>query len=180
MIISQTAKTYAQALIQAAQSGSNTYDSIIKDLQTINSIINSNTDLKNVLLSPAVTLEQKKLIIQDIFNSVISNELVNFLKLLAEKSRFSEFEQIIQAFYSEIDEINGVKSVKIVSAIELNEDYKNLIITKLSAKLKKNIHADWQINSDIIAGLVIYVDDHVIDTSIKNKLDSLSKIKGNL
>ena len=73
-----------------------------------------------------------------------------------------------------------MKSVKIVSAIELNEDYKNLIITKLSAKLKKNIHADWQINSDIIAGLVIYVDDHVIDTSIKNKLDSLSKIKGNL
>ena len=180
MMISQTAKTYAKGLVQTIQNGSFDYDIALNDLQTVLNILNSSAELQTVLCSPTVTVEQKNLIIQDIFEQKISSVILNLLKLLIEKDRFVEFEQIFEAFKIELDEINNIKQIRVISAIELNEDYKNRIIAKLSEKLQKKVITKWEIDSDIIAGLVIHIDDNVIDTSIKNKLENLSKIKGNI
>ncbi|MBE7709936.1 MAG: ATP synthase F1 subunit delta [Cyanobacteria bacterium SIG32] len=180
MIISQTAKTYAKGLVLTTQNGATSCDAILEELNNVKNIIKSSDDLNGVLNSPAVTTEQKLLIIQDIFQNKVSENTFNFLKLLAEKNRFNEFAQIIEAFKQELDIINGIQRVQVVSAIELTEEYKQKIITKLSEKLNKTIITDWQIDDSIIAGLVIKINDDIIDTSIKNKLENLSKIKGNL
>ena len=180
MIISQTAKTYAKGLIQTAQDGSIDFVAIQHDLKTISEILESSPDLNTVLLSPAVTMEQKINIIEDVFRTEISSQVLNFLKLLVEKVRFNEFEQIVRAFQYELDEINGVKKIVVTSAIELDEVYKQRITEKLNTKLNKNIVADWQIDESIIGGLIVQIDDDVIDTSIKNKLENIQKIKGNL
>lgn len=176
--ISQTAKTYADALIETNQSN----DDILKDLETVSKIIDSSNDLKTVLNTPAVPVEQKIEIINDIFKSQVSQNILNFLKILAEKKRFNEFEEILQAFKNKFDEIQGIKRVTVISAIELSDEYKTRITDKLKEKLQKNIYADWQVDSEIIGGLIIRIDDNVIDTSIQNKLENLSKniIKGNL
>ena len=180
MIISQTAKIYAKGLIQTKKSEAVSYDVVLAELENVYSVINNSNELKSVLHSPAIAAEQKILIIEDIFANRISEVVVNLLKLVAEKNRFNEFEQIIEAFKLEIDNINGVQRIQVISAIELIEEHKNKIIEKLHAKLNKTIVADWQIDTNIIAGLIIKIDDNVIDTSIKNKLENLSKIKGNL
>lgn len=176
--ISQTAKTYADALIETNQCN----DDILKDLETVAKIIESSNDLKTVLNTPAVPVEQKIEIIDDIFKSQISQNILNFLKILAEKKRFNEFEEILQAFKNKFDEIQGIKRITVISAIELSDEHKNRITDKLKEKLQKNIYADWQVDNEIIGGLIIHIDDNVINTSIKNKLENLSKniIKGNL
>lgn len=176
--ISQTAKTYADALIETNQSN----DDILKDLETVSQIIENSNDLKTVLNTPAVPVEQKIEIINDIFKSQVSQNILNFLKILAEKKRFNEFEEIFQAFKNKFDKIQGIKRVTVISAIELSDEYKTRITDKLKEKLKKNIYADWQVDSEIIGGLIIRIDDNVINTSIQNKLENLSKniIKGNL
>ena len=182
MKISQSAKTYADALIKMSQDGLMTYDDILKDLETVTEIIKSSADLKNVLVTPAVPTEQKLEIINDIFNNQINQNILNFLKILAEKKRFNEFEEIIEAFKQELDEINNVKRITVISAIDLSDEYKQKIINKLHEKLNKTIYAEWQKDEAVIGGLIIHIDDNVIDTSIKNKLENLSKniIKGNL
>lgn len=176
--ISQTAKTYADALIETNQSN----DDILKDLETVSKIIESSNDLKTVLNTPAVPVEPKIEIIDDIFKLQVNQNILNFLKILAEKKRFNEFEEILQAFKNKFDEIQGIKRITVISAIELSDEYKMRITDKLKEKLQKNIYADWQVDSEIIGGLIIRIDDNVINTSIKNKLENLSKniIKGNL
>ena len=175
MKISQTAKIYADALTKMSQDGSVTYDDILKDLETVSTILKSSADLKNVLITPAVPTEQKQEIITDVFTNQISPNMVNFLKILAEKKRFGEFEEITEAYKEELDEINGIKRIAVISAVDLTEKKKKKIINK-------SIYATWQKDETVIGGLVIRIDDNVIDTSIKNKLENLSKniIKGNL
>ena len=182
MKISQTAKIYADALTKMSQDGSVTYEDILKDLETVSTILKSSADLKNVLITPAVPTEQKQEIITDVFTNQISPNMVNFLKILAEKKRFGEFEEITEAYKEELDEINCIKRIAVISAVDLTEDYKQKIINKLQEKLHKTIYATWQKDETVIGGLVIRIDDNVIDTSIKNKLENLSKniIKGNL
>lgn len=178
MIISQSAKIYADALIDTAKDGS--YDVILKDLETVDEILKSSSDLKTVLTTPAVPVEQKLQIINDVFVNEVDIRILNFLKILAEKGRWAEFNQIIQAYKNNLDDINGIKRVTITSAIDLSEDYKQKITTALNEKLQKNVQSVWQIDENIIGGLVIKIDDDVIDTSIKTKLENISKIKGNI
>ena len=180
--ISKSAKIYADALIKTAQDGKMRYEDISINLETVEKILESSTELRSVLISPAVSTEQKAAVIDDVFKNQVHPEILNLLKLLAEKKRFGEFDSIVSAYKNELDEIQGIKNVTVISAIELSEDYKNKISAKLAEKLQKTIRADWQQDSSIIGGLVIQIDDNVIDTSIKNKLESLSKniIKGNL
>ncbi len=182
MKISQTAKTYADALIAICHDGLMTYDAILKDLDTVAFIINSSDDLINVLVTPVVPTEQKLEIITEVFNRQINPHILNFLKLLAEKNRFDELAAIIESFKFALDDINNIKRISIISAVELSDSYKQKIINKLQEKLHKTIYAEWSTDTSIIGGLVIHIDDNVIDTSIKNKLENLSKniIKGNL
>ena len=62
-----------------------------------------------------------------------------------------------------------------VSAIELSEEEKQQVVQKLENKLNKTVQPDWELDNDIIAGLVIKIDDDVIDMSIKNRLAKLKK-----
>ena len=95
--------------------------------------------------------------------------------ILIDKKRFNELTQIIQAYNDEVDIINNIKRVEVYSAVEVSEDRKQRLIDKLQNKLKKNVIVNWNINNDIIGGLVIKIDDDIIDNSLKNKLENLSK-----
>ena len=180
--ITQSAKIYAQALIQTAKDGKISFDDILSDLDNIKKIIENSNDLKEILNTPAVPVEKKIEIIEDVFTSQIKPDILNFLKIIAEKKRFSELDLIIDAFKKEYDEIKNIKRITVISAVDITDEYKNKILTKLQDKLQKNVIADWEIDASIIGGLIIHIDDNIIDTSIKNKLENLSKniIKGNL
>ena len=155
------AKTYANSLSEG----------VLNDLQTVMTILESSNELKTVLTSPIIHKKQE--IIDEVFKNEISSEVLNLLKILADKGRFDEFENIFEEYKKLQDEKNGIKSVTVTSAIELKDEYKKQITDALTKRINKKINAAWQINPDIIGGLVVKIDDDIIDTSIKNKLDNL-------
>lgn len=173
--ISLSAKNYAYALVKLGQDGLISYDDIYKNLEIVNEIISSSTDLTNVLDNPSISDETKYSIIDEVFSNQIDKLIVDFLKILIEKKRFREFNGIVEAYRAELDKINNIKRIEVISAVDLNEETKKKIIEKLQNKLQKNIIAEWQINEEIIGGLVIKIDDDIIDSSLKNKLENLSK-----
>jgi len=170
-----SAKNYSEALIKTVQDNVMSYEDLSKDLSAIQEILTSSQDLTFTLENPAISDEVKCSIVDEVFKNEIHAELLNFLKVLIEKKRFAEFAQIKADYEARLDEINNVQSVEVVSAVELSEDYKNKILQKLGEKLQKNIRPIWQVDENIIAGLIYRINDNVIDTSIKSKLDKLNK-----
>lgn len=173
--ISLTAKNYADALVQLGQDKTMPYEEILNNLSFIKDVCKNSIELEMILDNPAVSNENKFSIIDEIFNGRINSKIIEFLKILIEKKRFKEFDGIIAAFSNEVDKINNMQRVEVTSAIALNNEHKKRIIEKLQHRLNKNITAEWQINTDIIGGLVVKINDDVIDSSLKNKLESLSK-----
>ena len=170
-MITTTAKIYADALIDKNSTNH------INDLEVVLHTLVDNKNLEEVLQNPTISIEQKIEIIDEIFKNHISKEVLNFIKILTEKKHIAELEAIIEILKTKIEENNGIKKVTIISAIKLTKEYQKEITDILSKKLNKKIKPDWQIDETIIAGLIIKIDDDVIDTSVKAKLD---KIKGNL
>ncbi len=173
--ISTSAQNYADSLIKVGQDGVMSFDNILKDLNTIKEIISSSQELGSVMENPAISGKTKDEILNNVFSNQINEKLINFLKVLLDKKRFNELDEIIDAYSVKVDEIHNIKRVEVISAVEVSNDRRKRLIEKLQNKLQKTVIANWQIDKDIIGGLVIKINDDVIDNSLKNKLENLSK-----
>lgn len=163
------AKPYASALCAFDER-----DKIFDELKNVSSVISNSDDLKQFLVNPIVSINDKKEIIAKVFEDLSLNTK-NFLFLLADKNRIDYFESILEQFGQELDEINNVKRVEIISAVELNEDEKFRIKDKLQRKLSCEVAPLYKIDAAIVAGLVIKIGDKVIDNSLKSRIEGMKR-----
>ena len=173
--ISAAAKNYAEALIEIVKSGKSGYDVFAADLGTVGEVLKSSVDLSVAMENPAIDSDIKNNIIDDVFGGKISPELINFLKILVDKRRFSEFPQIYAEFINRYNKIQNIQPVTVVSAIKLSKVQQSQIVDKLSAKLNKQILPVWETDEDIIAGIMVKIDDNVLDMSLKYRIEKLGK-----
>ena len=172
--ISAISSNYAKALIETA-SGKSSFEQTQKELKSILDTIESSSDLKVVLNNSAISMNIKLSIVEDIFKGKIEDSLLNFLKLIIKNNRIEELYSIYSAYNQIYDNLSNVKTVQIISSIDLNKETKERIIEKLQYKLHSNITPKWEIDKSIISGLIIKFGDYVVDTSVKTKLENLSK-----
>ena len=69
----------------------------------------------------------------------------------------------------------GILRAGVKSAVELTDQLKEKIEQKLAARTNKNVKADYKIDKSIIGGIVIQVNDTVIDSSVQHQLELLRK-----
>lgn len=169
------AQRYAESLVRIAKEGKLTFEKISKDLNLVKEILTSSKDLNEVLVNPVVSIEDKKEILDKVFAEEIDVLVINLLKLLTDKNKFNIFDEVLDAYNKSIDSVNNIKRVLVTSAVTMPEDAKNRLKQKLEEKLKANVVLDLNINNEIIAGLVIKIDDNIIDMSLKHKLEDLSR-----
>ena len=173
--ISLSAKNYSKALVEMVRDNVISFEDLSKDLATVSEILETSQDLRLTLENPAVSEAVKSQIVEEVFKNEVHSQVVNFLMVLIDKNRFSEFPQIKADYEIKLDDVNKIQSVEIISAVELSEEYRERILQKFSEKLQKNIRPNWKVDENIIAGLIYRINDNVIDTSIKSKLDKLNK-----
>lgn len=172
--ISLSAKNYSKALVEMVRDNVISFEDLSKDLAAVSEILETSQDLRLTLENPTVSEEVKSQIIEEVFKNEVHPQVVSFLKVLIDKNRFSEFSQIKADYEIKLDDVNKIQAVEITSAVELSEEYRERILQKLGEKLQKNIRPNWKVDENIIAGLIYRINDNVIDTSIKSKLDKLN------
>ena len=168
------AQRYANALMEFSGEKLSKEDifSQIKDVQTS---LNNSDDLQKVMSSPIVSNDEKKGVINKIFGNNINEIILNFLNLLIDKNRFNIFNSIVKEYKNELNRQNGLLEIKIVSAIELNDNEKAMIKVKLQKILNKEIELDWATDSSLIGGLVFEAGDNIVDCSLQHKLQEINK-----
>ncbi|MGN0030975.1 MAG: ATP synthase F1 subunit delta [Candidatus Gastranaerophilaceae bacterium] len=173
-IISAISQKYANALTETAiELGGPDY--FAQQLKEISKVITSSNDLQLVMSNSSISVSKKIEIINEIFSSKIDTKLLNFLKTITEKNRFDEFASIKYAYEKNIEKYSNKKTVEITSPIALNFENKSNILFKLEHKLNCEVKPVWKVDESLIAGLTFKFDDCVIDTSIRTKLENLSK-----
>lgn len=168
------AQRYANALMEFSGEKLSKEDifSQIKDVQTS---LNNSDDLQKVMSSPIVSNDEKKGVINKIFGKNINEIILNFLNFLIDKNRFNIFNSIVKEYKNELNRQNGLLEIKIVSAIELNDNEKAMIKVKLQKILNKEIELDWATDSSLIGGLVFEAGDNIVDCSLQHKLQEINK-----
>ena len=175
------AKRWALALMELAQEDENiSKEDILDDLLEISETLESSEELSNVINNPSISTEEKQIVLCKLFQNSIMPIVYNFIFVLNLRKRVDIVAEIAVEFAKELERIKNIARVNVTSAIELNDDRKEDIKTKIAQKLNKETIVDWSVDNDIIAGLIFKIDELVIDNSVKHKLDDLSReiIKG--
>ena len=164
---------YGSALYDLA-SEKKCIDSILENFNVFEKIIKESSELRNVLMSPLVNSDEKLNIILKIFSdSNLHNLTKTFLKVLDNNKRISKLLSIILQFKKINSEKRGDITADVTSANELSEEEKNNIKNQLKSSLGQKLSLNFDVDKDIIGGLIVKVGSKMIDTSIASKINKL-------
>ena len=170
-----TSQSYAIALYAIAKENAE-INKIEDEMKSLKKLLRESIDFKEMILSPAVTKEDKKNVIYSIAdNNNFSKTIKNFLGLVSIKNRLFFLEKIIESFLNLVSNNKGELKAKLISSKKLSTEEQNKIQSDLSSDFKSQLNIDYKYDPSLIGGLIIQVGSIMVDTSIKNKLKKLEQ-----
>lgn len=165
---------YAVAIIEIAEKNC-ILDAVNADLYLIRDVIRSNSELKKFVEHPLIRTEDKKDVLDQILKEEISIYTLNLVKLLADRKRLFILPYLCNYYNKILCNKRNMDTAKVITAIPIDENTINRIKEKLERLFEKQINIKTMIDEDLIAGMVIKIDDKVIDGSIKTRLENMKK-----
>ena len=129
-------------------------------------------DSLRALRDPSVPLARR----MDALRAVTAKEppaIRSLLLLLAERDRLALLPGIAVAFAALVDRREGIARAKITTAIALDPSQQTAFAQRLEGASGKKLRASFAVDPGLIGGAKVQVGDHLVDTSIRAKLDSL-------
>lgn len=131
---------------------------------------------QRLLASPKVSSQQLLSFYEDVLAKVlISTEMKNFLRLLAEYDRLAVLPDIAVLFKSYRAAQEKKLDVQVTSAVELTPAYQQKLIATLTKRLQRQVALECTVDPNLLGGAVITAGDTVIDGSVRSKLDRMVK-----
>lgn len=174
MIEGLAAKRYAKALFELTKEA-DSLDKTEQDLQLIIKVIYEDEEIRKFLSHPQIAREMKKKIIASTFGENISKLTKNMLFQLIDNNRQEVLVEILNQYVKLANDYRGIIDVEAISVISLNETEKNRITESFKIKFGKKVRLKNVIDSSIIGGMIIKIEDKVYDGSIKTKLQVMKR-----
>ncbi len=168
-------KTYGDALFDLALE-ENRIDDYVAEVDALLTIFRDNPELSKLLNHPKISKEEKITVVGQIFEGKISKELLGLINMIVEKDRNNAMEDIFSYFIDRVKEYKNIGVAKVTSAIELSDAQKSQVEKRLletTGYVKFEISYD--VDKDLIGGMVIRIGDRVVDSSIRTRLYELTK-----
>lgn len=99
----------------------------------------------------------------------------NLVRLLASKRRLALLPQIAEEFQRLADERRGVAKAHVLAAVTMSDDERDALARRLSEITGKQVSIDTYDAPEILGGLVVRIDDTLIDGSTRTKLLALKR-----
>ena len=168
-------KAYGEALFELAIE-KNELDSIAEQVNVLANAFAENNELIKLLSHPKISKEEKINVIESIFKGRMSDDIVGFLVIIVEKDRGSEIEDILKLFQAKVREYKKIGVALVTSAIELSTEQKQKVERKLLQQTAyESFEVEYKVDESLIGGMIIRIGDRVVDSSIRSKLDNLTK-----
>lgn len=173
MSVQTVARRYAAALADVVTKTGET-DKIQGELKIWEEMIRSNRDLSEAFSNPAVTQNNKEKVLEALLAKANpAPATANFLRILLRNGRINDLGAINSRFASVLEERAGKVSGKVVSARPLSDAEKAEIQSGFEKVTSRSINLRFDVNPDIIGGVVTTIGSTVYDGSVKTQLENL-------
>lgn len=166
------ARRYAQAMLDIAtrDGGGGQVDAFRDSLSALSAGLGGGS-LRS-LRDPSVPLARR----MDALRAVTEGQpaaIRSLLLLLAQRDRLALLPGIATALADLVDRRAGIAKAKITTAIELDLRQQTAFVEQLERASGKKLRASFAVDPALIGGAKVQVGDHLVDTSVRAKLDAL-------
>lgn len=170
----QVNSTYGDALFQLAVE-QNKVDEIYEELKSLIKVLDQNEDLLRVLTHPEVVKEEKLALVKNVFEGRVSDEVMGTLMIVVQNDRTTAMKSILNYVIDQIKEYKKIGIAYVSSAFLLSDEQKKKIEKRLLETTDyQSMELHYIVDQSLIGGMVIRMEDRVVDSSILHQLERMS------
>lgn len=167
-------KRYALALFEAGLE-LDKIDAFKDELILLKNVFESEDRLLDILDHPRINKDEKKELVDNIWGEKVSKEMLNFLYILIDKRRESSILDIQEEYEELYNEEKNIVEVVAKTAVPMEESAKEKLKRVLGEKLGKTVELSNQVDESIMGGVLLQIEDKLIDGSLKGQLEAIGK-----
>ena len=164
---------YAKAILDIAVENKAT-DAVEKDMRSVVKTIADSKELKEMLASPILKGETKKVALSTIFKG--SHSITEgSIKLLVDNKRIGMLNEVALKYIILNEQLKGQDIAIVTTAVPLTKELEKKVLAQVTKITGNKVSIENKIDENIIGGFVLRVGDLQFDASIANKLSSLKR-----
>lgn len=166
----QVSTTYGEALFELAVE-ENKMDDFFEEAEALRAVFAENEEMVKLLSHPKVLKEDKIAFIESVFQGQVSQAMVGFLTIIIKKDRQGDIPGILEYFIKRVKDYRQIGVAYVTSAVALTAEQKSKVEARLLETTSyKRIEATYDIDASLIGGVVIRIEDRVVDSSVRTQL----------
>lgn len=169
------ARRYAKALMELARRDGMVAQ-IGEQLQQHQALLRANVPLQRVLENPSIASQAKASLLTTILERTRPAPLLrNFLLLLVAKDRLRQLEAICMHYERMANEALHRIVAQVTTAVALDAQQRQAVTQKIAAATQKEVVLEAAVDPAILGGLVVRVDNVILDGSVRGQLARMHK-----
>ena len=178
MINKNIAGRYAKAFFKVACE-ENIFQECYNELALFSDTINENKNLREFLLNPVFSREDKKSVMGSLIRkSGVGRLSGDFLKLLVDKRRIALIHEIMDSYRGMMDKKLGVTRVTVKTALPLSRELSENLRDELEKKTKSKVEMTVSEDPSLLGGLSVRIGNTYYDGSVKAQLNNIRNLLG--
>ena len=176
--MTEVGTVYGESLYELAKDESLSQE-LGQQLKVLRQSFQQEPDFLRLRSSPSLTKAERCQVLDDSFRGKIHPYLLNFLKILTEKSYICHFSDCCAAYAQRYNEDNSILPVTAVTAIALTAQQTDALSEKLSRITGKTIDLTNRIDPSCLGGIRLDYDGQRLDDTVAHRLRSIRDLLKN-
>ena len=148
-------------------------ESMLDDVRALQTVLAENPDYIRLIRCPDIPLEERINLLSAAFRGSVSDHVLHFMMLLAERGHFASLPDCLDEFCRRFDEANNIENVTVISAVALTRAQKQALGQKLSQKLCKNVRLTAKVDPSVLGGLRVETQGASMDGTVRGQIESI-------
>lgn len=174
MIDLEVSRRYARALIELAEQ-SGDIQRIDKDFLKVRALLAKHPEITHLVGNSSISRVEKEDFIDKIFGDEISRPLINFIKVLIHKKRFSQMISIQEEFHRLCEKSRGIREFAVLTPYSLSTENTGRLKKMLANKFKSEIRLIAEIQENMLGGMILRFDGKEINMSYRDRLEDIRR-----
>jgi F-type H+-transporting ATPase subunit delta len=141
-------------------------------VQQLRAAVEAVDELRSLLANPEIESTAKADVLARIAAGA-DDEVVNFLRLIAEKGRAGELIEIADELDTLVAREKQILDVELTTATELTDTEFGRILGRIESASGRKVQATRKVDPDLIGGIVLQAGSMRLDASVRGRLERL-------
>lgn len=173
---SSVSKKYAKALFDSLSTDKRHEVDVL--LSELFSVLKKNDSLWEALVAPVYQPDQKAEVLRAVVGEKELSDLpqlARFLDVLVAQRRIEMLESITGEYHALLLRTQDILPLTIVSSLEQSSEQRDAWVKELERVFAAKLSVSWEVDSDLLGGVVIKSQDAVLDLSVSAGLKKLER-----